>query len=142
MPGRSSPNSDLCHSCFADEATEKREAQWTLEERSGPRCTICGDPAAHELESRRLCNACHEKYEIYHCSRCEGSVMILKSVGYSELCSFCESRLLVESLTPAQQNKIREAMSIGTLQGISVVRELIDCSLNDAETVLYVMRNP
>lgn len=131
----------VCYHCHLDEERAQREAQWTPEQRSGPRCHICGNPATRELNDGPACDSCFDKYEVYHCQQCGCPCMILKSMEHSALCRRCECQNLISALTTTQRNTIRDAMAHGTLEGIRSAMEVMGCSLHDAQYVLHVLEN-
>lgn len=129
----------LCFHCHLGEEREQREAKWTPEQRSGPRCHICGNPATSELNGGPACAGCLNKYEVYKCEKCEGVTMLAKSIGHSSLCSRCELQIALDSLSEAQRNAIRDAMTQGQLKAIQFARELMGCSLYQAQSVLRLL---
>src|SRR5262249_39267010 len=45
----------VCYFCHLDEEREKKEAKWTPEERAGPRCSRCGNPAKGTMGDSPMC---------------------------------------------------------------------------------------
>lgn len=103
----------LCYYCHLKEEREQREAKWTAEERAGPRCHICGNPAKKELDARQVCADCFDKYEVYSCANCDGVTLLVKSIGHTSLCGSCEVRKALALLTVQQRNSIRDALLKG-----------------------------
>lgn len=131
----------LCFHCHLDQKREQREAKWTSEERAGPRCHICGNPATGELNGAPACANCIDKYKVYTCANCGTTTMLSKSMSHTELCSHCELQNAIDALTPAQRNTIRDAKAKGLIAGIKSAKEVMGCSLNDAQSVLYLLGN-
>lgn len=136
---RDCPWYGMCYHCHLDEERERREAQWTPEQRSGPRCHICGDPATSELNGGPVCAGCFDRYEVYNCEHCGCPCMISKSVPHSSVCRRCECQIAIDALTPHQRSIIRAAMAKGRLQGIQTAMDAMGCSLYDADYALHVL---
>ncbi len=128
-----------CYRCHLDEKREEREAQWTPEQRSGPRCRVCGDPATHELDGKPACAKCFDKYEFYACEQCGRETMITKSRDHTSLCSWCEAQKQIDQLTDSQRATIRKAVSQGRFSGVQTVREVIECSLHEATRIVHIL---
>jgi hypothetical protein len=123
----------VCYYCHVDEEREKKEAQWTPEERSGPRCYICGNPAKGTMGDSPACAACLDSYEDYQCSRCGTTVRILKTIGHTDICSRCDLRARLDAV-PAEQ---REAIQVAQASGgegtaLRVAIDLLGWDLYDA----------
>ena len=129
----------ICYHCHLDEEREKREAEWTPEQRAGPRCHVCGNPATRELNGGPACAECFDKYEVYACKRCNGVTMILKSIDHTSLCSRCELQDSIDALSDSQRNTIRNAMAKGRLNGIQSAMDVMGCSLHKADYVVHIL---
>jgi hypothetical protein len=122
----------VCYVCHLAEERETKEAQWTPEERSGPRCRICGNPAKAIRSESWMCLDCLERYEDYECSRCGVSVRILKTEPHTDICSRCDLRARLDAV-PAEQ---REAICAARAKGgepaaLDVAREVLGWGLHD-----------
>lgn len=129
----------LCYHCHLDKEREEREASWTQEKREGPRCHICGNPASGELNGGLACRECLDKYEVYQCERCQCRVMTSQR-DHSSLCSGCELQIQIDALTEVQRDTIREAMAKGRFEGLRSAIDVMGCSLNEAQSVLHLLR--
>ncbi len=129
----------FCYHCHLEEEHELREAKWTPEQRAGPKCHICGNPATKELNGQLACADCFDKYEFYACEKCGNVTTIHKSISHSSLCSQCRIQLSIDSLTPAQKNTIRVAVAKGYFKGIQTVMAVMGCLLSDAVRVMHVL---
>lgn len=132
----------VCYHCHLEDERQLREAQWTAEQRAGPRCNICGNPATSELNGGPVCVSCFDKYEAYACARCDGVTMILKSHRHSELCSNCEVQGAIDALSDEQRDTIRIAIEKGPLWGVKVAKEVMMCSLLTAKRVVCLLSEP
>jgi hypothetical protein len=122
----------VCYYCHLEEEREKKEAAWTPEERAGPRCHICGNPAKGTLGSSAVCLTCLERYEDYQCSSCGVPVRILKAKPHTDICSRCDLRGRLAQVSEADRQAIRTAtMEGGTGAGLDAVRKLLGWSLYD-----------
>lgn len=130
----------ICYHCHLAEEREERESKWTPEQRAGPRCRVCGNPAIHELNGDPACEVCFEKYEVYTCERCNGVTMLLKSIGHTSLCSSCEIRESIDALTNEQKDAILKGLAKGRLIGIHAAMDVMRCSLTEAHRVLHFLR--
>jgi hypothetical protein len=132
----------VCYFCHLQEEREKKEAAWTPEERAGPRCRICGNPAIGLLNSWPACRRCLDHYEIYPCSQCGSSSLIPKFARGSDLCSRCALRVRLDEVPEAHRQAIREAAaSGGKLAGIKKARDLLAWSLHDAMEAVQELRD-
>jgi hypothetical protein len=123
----------VCYYCHLEEEREKKEAAWTPEERGGPRCHICGNPAKGTLASSPVCLNCLERYEDYQCSCCGVTVRILKTKQHTDVCSRCDLRVRLAQVSEVDRQAIRTAaMEGGTGAGLDAVRNLLGWSLYDA----------
>ncbi|WP_339745391.1 hypothetical protein [uncultured Rubinisphaera sp.] len=132
----------ICYYCHLDEEREKREAQWTPEQRAGPRCSICGNPATNELADSPVCGDCFANYNIYNCEQCGASWRGHVSYNHSSRCSKCERESLVNSLTASQRDRIRVAMDKHRCDGLDTAMDILNCDLYDAQYVLHVLSPP
>jgi hypothetical protein len=129
-----------CSSCHGEEEREKAEALLSPEERAGPRCHVCGRPAAGSVRSRPRCARCLKAYEDYACSTCGGWTMIHRSRPHTEECSRCELLRRLAGLEPAQRDAIRNAAQReGTIRAIMVAHKLIGCDLSDASFAVQLL---
>ena len=123
----------VCYCCHLEEEREKKEAAWTPEERAGPRCHICGNPAKGTLCSSPACLDCLERYEEYQCAGCGLTVRILKTEEHTDVCSDCDLRARLAQVSEPDRRAIRTATEEGgMLAGVDAVRERLDWSLHDA----------
>lgn len=138
----SCPWRGVCYHCHLEEVREKKEAGWTAEERAGPRCHICGDPAAGTLRSSPTCQGCLDRYEVFRCSQCGDSMFILKSARASDLCSGCAHRARLDAASEEHRQAIRAATAKGgKLGGIKMAKDLLGCSLYEARDVVHALSN-
>jgi hypothetical protein len=137
----SCPWRGICYHCHLAEEREQREAKWSLEQRSGPRCHICGNPATNELNGGPVCADCFDKYEVYNCEKCGCFCRIAKSSKRSSLCRRCEIQNAVDLLTITQRNTILTAKAKSRSEGIDSVINTIGCSVPQAEYVLHLLGN-
>jgi hypothetical protein len=122
-----------CYHCHLAEERERKEAKWTPEERAGPRCHICGNPATSTMYDSPMCPDCLDKYEDYKCSRCGVSVLILKTVCHTDLCTSCDRRARLDAVPAEQREAIRAARTTGgESAAIRVARDLLGWGLYDA----------
>src|SRR5258706_4864249 len=123
----------VCYHCHLAEEREKKEAQWTPEERAGPRCHICGNPAKATRDESWMCPNCLERYEDYQCSRCGVMVRILKTEPHSDICSRCYIRARLD-MVPAEQREAIWAAHASGGEGVAlgVAMDLLEWDLYDA----------
>lgn len=114
----------VCSTCNFNEAREKREAQWTPEERAGPKCATCGDPAERTLDDTHLCLGCFEKYTTYDCSQCGARTRLLKTEEHSDLCLKCEVRSRLVELPEAKRQAVRD-LNAASMQ-LFATKDLLD----------------
>jgi hypothetical protein len=132
----------VCYYCYLEEEREKKEAAWTPEERAAPRCHICGNPATGTLSSSPTCQGCLDRYEVYQCSQCGLSTLILKSARSSDLCSRCVLRARLDAVPESHRQAIRHAAAEGgKFAGIRKAKELLDWSLRDAMDAVQELRD-
>lgn len=130
----------ICYFCHLDEEREQREAQWTPEERAGPRCQMCGNPAKGTLGSHFLCATCLEQYDAYQCSRCGSNVLIAKTRHHTDRCTWCELEQKIDSLPEAQREALRRlAQSDAWFDAIQRAEELLSVPSEDAVLVVSMM---
>lgn len=123
----------LCYQCMLADEREKKEAQWTPEERAGPRCHICGNPAKACRGESWMCPNCLESYEDYQCSRCGNSVRILKTEPHTDICSRCDIRARLDMVPSEQREAIRTAhISGGGGEALDMAMDLLGWNLYDA----------
>jgi hypothetical protein len=123
----------VCYQCLLTEEREKKEAQWTPEERAGPRCHICGHPAKATRCESWMCASCLERYEDYQCSRCGVSVRILNTKAHTDICSRCDIRARLDMVPAEHREAIRAAhASGGKGVALDVAMDLLGWRLHDA----------
>ncbi len=103
----------ICHFCHLAQEHEQREAQWSEEERAGPRCDICNRPAPAHDPDWTLCASCRGRYEKYDCSRCGVTMRVLKTVRQDSLCSLCRARARLDALAPDTRDAFQRRVSEG-----------------------------
>lgn len=130
----------ICYHCHLAEEREQREAKWAPEQRSGPRCHICGDPATNELNGGLVCAGCFDKYEVYNCEKCDVVTMLPKSHHHTSLCRRCELQKAIDALTEAQRQAIRTATAKSDWDGMRAVWDVMKSfSIHDARYVLRIL---
>jgi DNA-directed RNA polymerase subunit RPC12/RpoP len=131
----------VCSSCHLVEERDRREAQWTPEERAGPRCQVCGRPAQRTVASP-LCSECLERYEDYRCARCGRQIRILKTEHHTAFCSVCDLRLKIERLPAEQQEAMRRLVrSERKIEAIREARRVLGVSLREAMDILVAFED-
>lgn len=130
----------VCYHCHLAEKREAKEASWTPEERAGPRCHICGNPARETAGSALMCQGCLDRYEEYQCSRCGIRVLILKTESHTDMCSRCELRARLDQAPKEHLRAIRRAKEEGgEPAALAMAIKLLRCSLPDALEVVEVL---
>jgi len=128
----SCPWRGLCYTCHLAGKEEKREASWSPEERAGPRCQICGNPAVGSLRSYRVCSGCKERYVEFECSSCNGSVLILKTEKRSSVCAGCDLRNKLAGVSASAREQIAAAVDAGgELAGYDLAERLLGWPFHD-----------
>jgi hypothetical protein len=123
----------VCYHCHLDEEREKKEALWTPEERAGPRCHICGNPAKATRGESWMCPSCLERYEDYRCSRCGVAVRIIKTEPHTDLCPRCDIRARLDRVPAERREAIRAAFATGgKFVALRVAKDLLGWGLYDA----------
>jgi hypothetical protein len=122
----------ICYFCHLTEEKEKKEASWSPEDRAGPRCEICGNPARGLIGSRRACSACLDGLDEFECARCHGLSLDSRSKPRPYTCMICEVRAKLDALSVESREAIRiTAKDKGEMYGIKAARAALGCSLND-----------
>jgi hypothetical protein len=128
----------VCYECHLVEEREKREAMLTPEERAGPRCHICGKPAAGTLADSPACRGCLERYEVYQCARCGKGVFILKTERHTDNCKMCDLRSRLNIAPEEHRQAIRVAKAEGgKFAAIVAAKRLLGLSLHDAVDAVH-----
>ena len=123
----------VCHWCHIVERRESQEATWTLEQRAGPRCHICGNPAKEIADSHAMCPGCLDRYETYICSRCGVSTLILKTKHHTDLCGHCDICTRLALVPEEHREAIRTAQAEGgELNALKLARNLLGLGRYDA----------
>ncbi len=127
----------VCYHCHLALEREKRDAQFPEEERRGPRCSMCGDPATGDVGNPARCSRCREKYRDSKCPSCD--VMMTRHVDHitSDYCGHCVMAQRLSTLSAHERRRLREAASHG-IRGLIAVQKLLDCGLGDAQYALAV----
>jgi len=122
-----------CYFCHLGEVRENKESKWTPEEREGPRCCVCGDPANGTMSGDPMCLDCLRKYEYHQCSHCGVTSRILKTEGHSDICSLCDLRTRLNAV-PVEQRQIIRAIRITDGEGAAIhtARRLLGWGLYDS----------
>ncbi len=151
---RSSPEEfkdDLCDHCESLERQKQREAQWTPEQRSGPRCSVCSAPATTQFPPKAsvlgygpACATCTDKYTCHVCKRCDDVTISLEYMAPDQPCDQCALQEAIEGLSQSQldiiyktTNKrhqiglVGEMLGIDFIQAIGVLERLIQTKPND-----------
>jgi len=128
-----------CYRCWLKEKIGAREAQWTPEQRMGPRCHICGHPATGEFRERPACSDCIEKFEVYFCANCGQGTTVFKNERHSPYCPICECQQQLETLTHSEKKSILAAMACGRLKGLNVTMKILNCSVIQANRILRAL---
>lgn len=131
----------LCYSCYRKAEHEKKAASWTAEERAGPKCSMCGDPAKGVKLERQLCRRCLPRYTEFKCPRCNTEMLISSSNERPNVCWSCEHDQLMSGLTDEQKAQIRQIRSSHDLIGaIKEVRKLVGVTLAEAQNILASLK--
>lgn len=142
LPDSYGGKNGICHSCGIVEEQEQREAAWTDEERAGPRCHMCGNPATGEFNQGPACQRCVDKYMVSQCEGCGATLTSTKSSGPRPFCSDCLIQKLVQSLTETQKEAIRESLPQGKLRAMSSTMKIVGCSLYEARDIVDIFSQP
>jgi hypothetical protein len=126
-----------CYHCHLDSEREAKEACWSAEERSAPRCSICGNPAVGEVGNAPRCPTCRDVYETFSCLGC--GIQVTFHRKYSKAADFCSSCAMAKrlsGLSPHERQRLREAAASGTIAGLRAAREILKCDLSEAQDAL------
>jgi hypothetical protein len=141
LQANSYPWPGICYDCHLVEEREARETKWSPEERAGPRCEICGNPAKGWLDSSQLCSKCLDRYMTYQCSRCKSRVLILKTVDHTDMCWLCDLQTRLEAVSESDREAIRTAaITGGECAGIDAVIRLLGWGLHDAVAAVKALK--
>lgn len=122
-----------CYHCHLAEKEEKREAQRSPEQRSAPRCGICGRPATEGAGTEPRCSDCLARYEDHECSGCGAKVTRLKGGDQASVCSSCELSARFAEVSESDRQAIRDAVAKeGEGPGIRAAMRILGWSLLDA----------
>lgn len=135
----------VCYPCHLVEVREQREAAWTPEQRAGPRCAICGDPAPSATDTRIYCARCCETYHWYPCRTCGVVGMVSRTYwNGDDRCPDCAMRERLAMVPDEQQEAIRLRYAAKGLHAAAdLVHELLHWTFNDAlDAVRYVVAPP
>jgi hypothetical protein len=103
---------------------------------------MCGNPAKGTLSSSPTCQGCSDQYEVYQCSQCGISTLILKSARSSDICSRCAIRARLDAVPEEYRQAIREATAEGgNIAAIRKARDILGWSLYDAMQVVQELRD-
>lgn len=127
----------LCYHCHLAKEREKRDSAFSVEERLGLRCSMCGDPATGDVGSPVRCARCRAKYRDSECPRCK--TRMTRHVDYitSDDCSACLMALRLAALSLDDRQRLRDAGADG-IRGLLLAKELVGCGLDDAQEALAV----
>jgi hypothetical protein len=128
-----------CYYCHLAREREAREARWSPEERAAPRCSICGNPALGEIGSSARCSSCRETYRTFACSGCGILVTVHRERSSADTCSTCAMAKRLSALSVSERQRLREAVTRGTLTGLIEAREILQCGLTDAQDALEAL---
>jgi len=126
----------LCYQCHLEVEREKREANWTPEERAAPRCDICGSPAVGQTGASSRCATCRDSYEDWVCQVCGAQLMTHKDYRSGDICDMCVMRERLARLTGAHRGAIQKAYAVDRFEAVLVLGKLIGCGLIDADRAL------
>lgn len=130
----------VCYHCHLEEQREMKEAGWTPEERAGPRCHLCGNPARGTMGRSPACSDCLEKHEQFPCSGCGMTVLILRTQRQGDLCHLCGVRARLDGVPEADRRAIRDAASgRGEFEALVVAKRLLGWSLYDARDAVHLL---
>lgn len=133
----------VCYHCHLEEERETKEAAWTPEERAGPRCHLCGNPARGTIGTLPACIGCVESYETYRCSGCGAVVLVRKTELKGDLCLLCDVRARLEGVPVDVRRAIRAAATEGDeFAAIVAAKNLLGWSLYDARAAVHVLSGP
>jgi hypothetical protein len=123
----------VCYFCHLAEEKEAKEARWSPEDRAGPRCEICGDPASNAPSRFLRCSRCLDRYDDYDCSRCGNHVCVLKTLAHTDICHFCDLLARLAEVSEADRQTIRAASATGgEFDRLDVAMRILGWSLHDA----------
>ena len=131
----------VCYYCHLAEEREKKEAAWTPEERAGPRCHICGNPATAMMESWPTCVRCSEGYVYSPCTHCGVKSRIKETDRVTYICYHCDMRERLNAVPEEHRLAIRAAtVEGGKLRGLKKAKELLGWGLHDALQAVQAFR--
>lgn len=128
----SCPWRGLCYMCHLAEEKDKREASWSPNERAGPRCQICGNPAKCSLGSYQVCSGCNDRYIQFECSNCKCAMLILKTENISSVCLGCDRRMRLAGVPASVREQSAAAVNAGgQLAGYDLAERLLGWPFHD-----------
>ncbi len=130
----------MCSHCHIDIERETREAAWSPEERSAPRCHICGGPAVGSTQEPARCASCRQNYRSFDCVHCGARMTVHRDHDPgATACGTCTAAHRLSTFTAAQRGHLREALSRGMIEAIVSTRAMLGCGIGDAQEVLAVL---
>jgi hypothetical protein len=135
----------VCYFCHLAEEREQREAQWTPEERAGPRCHICGAPAKGLLGSSHVCLVCLEEYRDIRCASCGVTVRTSETITDPEhyLCLRCHRLAQLAAVTEDQRQALRTVTrSAHPADAAREIRRVLDVGLHDSYWLVEYLKQP
>ena len=101
------------------------------------RCEFCGKPATPTPIGSMLCADCVERYDAYSCRRCGERCHTLKSIPRAEVCSLCELRGRMSTLTTVDRGMIGSLVKAGDrFAAIKAVRHALGVRIPDAAWIV------
>ena len=123
----------VCYQCHLEIEREAKEAQWSPEERTAPRCSMCGEPAVGATGSSPRCRRCRDDYRTFACPSCGTDVTVHREFSKAETCSSCAIAKRLSALSPDERQRLREAAAKGAMAGLAAAREILQCGLHEAQ---------
>jgi hypothetical protein len=109
---------------------------------------MCGKPAELTPLGALLCPTCQSRDQVHRCIRCGQRVVFAGGWAppdhpelVSRVCSTCRMRERADGLPAADVEAILAAASGGILPAVMVVRERLGWSLNEAVSLVHVLRD-
>jgi hypothetical protein len=101
------------------------------------RCEFCGKPASPTTIGSMLCADCVERYDAYLCRHCGQRCHTLKSVPHAEVCSLCELRGRMSTLSTDERGTIGGLVKAGDrFAAIKAVRHALGVGIPEAAWIV------
>lgn len=139
----------ICSYCHSAEEREQREADWTPEQRAGPRCSTCGTPSLPDSGTTIHCPQCRERYRLYQCRGCGEHVRGFLN-GMDNLddadgrCLDCAIADRLASIPDDQREAIATVRATkGSFSAAKIIQDLLGGSFDDAVKIaIFLLQEP